>query len=241
MASSNGFGARMRGQLQELEEHNAAELDAAADLVHRVLERDGLVYAAGSGHSLALVLETFYRAGGLACVYPVFHPALLPLAGGQASTLLERAGGLADTLLAQASPGEGDAAFIFSNSGVNPFPVELAKGFRRAGTPVVAVVSVPHMRQAPARAGGKLGELADHVIDTRVPYGDAAYPAGGSDTGALSSLASVYAWNLLLARLADRAKESGIELPLWTSANVEGGERRNADLFARYRSRIPVL
>jgi uncharacterized phosphosugar-binding protein len=241
VASSSDFGVRMREHLAGLERHNAAALDAVAEALHRTLERDGLVYTAGSGHSLALVLETFYRAGGLACVYPLYHPGLLPLAGGQASTLVERAEGLAELLLEAAAPGGDGLAFVFSNSGVNPFPVELAKGLRRRGTPVVAVSSVPHMQRATARAGVKLSELADHLLDTRVPYGDAAYPAGSSATGSLSSLASVYLWNLLLTRLADRSAESGVDLPLWTSANVEGGEQRNAELFARYRPRVPML
>jgi uncharacterized phosphosugar-binding protein len=206
-----------------------------------VVRGDGLVYAAGTGHSMALVLETFYRAGGLACVYPVYHPGLLPLEGGFTSTLVERQRGLAATLLARVSPGGGDVAFVFSNSGVNPVPVELAMGFRDAGTPVVAVVSIPHMSATPARADVKLGEVATHVIDTMVPPGDAAFHAGGVTIAALSSIASVFVWDLLLARLAETAAEEGVALPVWTSANVPGGDERNAALMERYRRRVPLL
>jgi uncharacterized phosphosugar-binding protein len=239
---ARGFGTAVREHLARVETRNADAIEVAAGLLHGVVRDDGLVYAAGSGHSLAMVLETFYRAGGLACVYPVFHPALLPLSGGAASTLLERVVGLADVLLEQASPTGRDVAVIFSNSGANPFPVELARGFRRAGTPVVAVVSAEHMRRAPARAGAKLAEVADHVLDTLVPFGDAAYaPDGHPPTAPLSSLTSTFLWNSILARLADLASGSGVDLPLWTSANVEGGDERNAALVARYRRRIPAL
>ena len=206
-----------------------------------VVRGDGLVYAAGTGHSMALVLETFYRAGGLACVYPIYHAGLLPLEGGSSSTLVERQPGLAATLLARVSPGAGDVAFVFSNSGVNPVPVELAMGFRDFGTPVVAVVSVPHMSATPARADAKLGEVATHTIDTMVPPGDAAFHAGEVTIAALSSITSTYVWDLLLARVAEAAAQEGVDLPVWTSANVPGGDERNAALMERYRPRIPLL
>ena len=234
----DGFGALMRGHLAEIERRNATVLDRVADGMLAVVERDGIVHTAGAGHSLALVLETFYRAGGLACVNPIWHPALLPLAGGATSTLMERTTGLAVRLLDAAGPVAGDIAFIFSNSGVNPVPVELAQALTAAGIEVVAVTSLPSARGAPARSGTRLTEVADHVIDTQVPAGDAAWRAETVAVGGLSSLSSVFVWNLLLARLAGRAQMRGVDLPLWSSANVEGGDDRNAALFIRYRNRI---
>src|SRR6266496_1702825 len=183
-AAGGGFGACMRAHLQRLEAHNTAALDTVAGRMLEVIGAGGVLHTAGTGHSVAMVLETFYRAGGLACVRPVFHPGLLPLSGGPASALRER------------------------------------------GVEVVAVTSLPHLRRAPARAGAKLDEVADHVIDTLVPPGDAAYRHDGVGVAAapLSSLASVYAWNLLLARLVDRAAAARVDLPLWRSANLAGGD-----------------
>ena len=236
-----GFGAEMRAHLERVERHNAAVLDQVAGRALEVIGGGGVLLAAGTGHSMALVLETFYRAGGLACVKPVVHPALLPLAGGFASSLLERTKGLAALLAARADPRPGELAFVFSSSGVNPVPVELAQCLRERGAGLVAVTSLPHLRQAPARAGVKLDELADWVIDTMVPPGDAAYPGEGGTTAPLSSLTSVYLWNLLLARLADRAPAAGVDLPLWRSSNTPGGDAHNATLATRYRPRIPEL
>ena len=120
-------------------------------------------------------------------------------------------------------------------------PVELAMGFRDFGTPVVAVVSVPHMSATPARADAKLGEVATHTIDTMVPPGDAAFHAREVTIAALSSITSTYVWDLLLARVAEAAAQEGVDLPVWTSANVPGGDERNAALMERYRPRIPLL
>lgn len=242
MDSVAAAGEWMREHLRRVEDANREVLEAVAQAVLAVVRADGLIYAAGTGHSIALLLESFYRAGGLACVYPIFHPALLPLEGGAVSTALERVPGFGTQLVRQAAPSPSDLAVVFSNSGVNPVPVEMAEEFRAAKTPVVGVVSREHMRRAPARHPRKLDAVVDHLLDTLVPYGDAAYDAGaGAPTMPLSSLSGVFLWNLLLGRLSALAAASGMVLPLWTSANVDGGEARNRVLLERYRRRIPLL
>jgi uncharacterized phosphosugar-binding protein len=197
-----------------------------------------LVHTAAAGHSLAAVLETFYRAGGLACVRPLFHPGLLPLHGAQASTQLERVPGLAATLVAQAQVQPGDAGIIFSNSGVNAFPVEVADELKKRGAYVVAFSSRPHMDTAPARSFAKLGDLADAVLDTAIPPGDAVVPTPSGATAALSTLCCTYLWNLLLVRLATQADAT---VPLWQSSNLPGGDTANEGFLDRYRTQVPML
>lgn len=226
----------MRAHLERVERHNTGALEHAAGMLLDAVRRGGLLYLGGSGHSLAMVLEGFYRAGGLACVYPLYRPEISPLHGAWPATEAERRPGLAEEVLGAARPHPGDPVVIFSNSGANAYPVELATAARSRGLPVVAVVSGPSMAAAPARAGIKLGEIADQVLDTLTPPGDASYPPRAPRTAALSSLCCVYLWNLLLARMAEEA-----ELPLWVSGNVPGGDERNAALRERYAGRIPPL
>lgn len=226
----------MRAHLERVERHNADALDRACGLVLDAVRGDGLIYLGGSGHSLAMVLEGFFRAGGLACVYPLYRPEISPLHGAWPATEAERRPGLAEGVLAAARPRPGDVVTIFSNSGANPYPVELAAAAKARGLPVIAVVSGPSMAAAPARAGRKLGQVADLMLDTLAPPGDASYPEDAPRTAALSSLSCVYLWNLLLARLTERA-----EPPLWVSANTPGGDERNAALLDRYSERVPVL
>lgn len=236
------FGTAMRTHLLRVEVANAAALDQVAERMLDVVRNDGLIYVAGTGHSIGSVLETFYRAGGLACVQPLYHPSLLPLHGGQESTLCEHLPGLARLMVSHCHPGPDDLGIVVSNSGINAVPVELAEELAKQGTPVVAIVSLVHLRQATARVGRKIDQVADFILDTLVPYGDAAYPAGEGVTAAgMSSLTNVYLWNLLLTRLIDRAQAAGVTLPIWTSSNVAGGEERNAALFARFGPRVPTL
>jgi uncharacterized phosphosugar-binding protein len=241
MSDAADFGARMVDHLRAAEERNDEVVDRVVERVLATVGAGLRVHVTGTGHSSSLVLEAFYRAGGLACVNPITHPGLVPLHGAIASTVLERTAELAEGLLAQARPRDGEVAVIFSSSGANPLPVELARGLRAGGVWIVAVSSLPHLRAAPDRAGTKLDELAHVVLDTGVPAGDAAFEVGGMRTAPLSSLTSVFLWNLVLARLVERAYREGVELPLWSSANVEGGDRRNAALLAQYRPVIPLL
>ncbi|MEX2562420.1 MAG: sugar isomerase domain-containing protein [Nitriliruptoraceae bacterium] len=235
------FGEVMRQHLQTAEDTNHAALDEVAAKMMTCIEDGARIHVAGTGHSSGLVLEAFYRAGGLACVNPITHPGLMPLNGGMASTVLERAEDLGEVLLAQASLQPGEVGFIFSSSGVNPVPVAIARGMKAAGMWVVAVSSLPHLRAAPARAGVKLDEIVDVLLDIGVPPGDAAFTLGEMRTAPLSSLTSIYLWNLLLVRLAQLAQDREVALPLWTSANVAGGDERNAELMHRYRPSIGLL
>ena len=45
------------------------------------------------------------------------------------------------------------------------------------------MVSLTHLRAAAPRAGHKLDSVADHILDTQVPYGDAAYETAGGVRG----------------------------------------------------------
>lgn len=240
--SAASFGAFMRAHLEAVEAHNETTLARVAESMLGVVRDERLIYTSGTGHSIGLVLESFYRAGGLACVQPLYHASLLPLHGGLESTLCEHTTGLADLMVAHFAPGPGDLAFVFSNSGVNAVPVEIADAMHARGARVVAVVSLTHLRAARPQSGHTLADVADDILDTLVPHGDAAYPAGdGVATAGLSSLTGVYLWSLLLARLADRARSEGLRLPVWTSSNVEGGADRNRELFVTYQPKIPTL
>jgi uncharacterized phosphosugar-binding protein len=216
---------------------NEKQIVQAAELIVTSLRADGLTFTAGAGHSLAAVAETFYRAGGLAGVYPLYHPELLPLHGAQASTAAERRSGLAAEVLADRAPGPRDVLVVFSTSGVNPYPVELAAAARAAGAPVVAVSSRAAVAAAPRRAGSTLIEQADIVLDTGVRPGDASFPADNPRTAALSTVLNAFLWNSVLAQVVYLAEDA----PLWRSSNIPGGDEANAALLAHYTPRIPAL
>lgn len=239
--STEQWGEDARRHVETVHERNAAILEAVARALLATITEDGLILTAGTGHSLGLVLDTFYRSGGLACVQPLYQSSLFPLEGARASTLRERTSGIARSLIAGVDASARDTAVIFSNSGANPVPIELAEALRARGATVVAMTSLAHADMAFPGTGNRLAVVADHVIDTMVPYGDTSYPPASPTVAPLSSWTCIYLWNVLLVRLAELAVEAGIDLPVWASANTIDGDQRNQALFDRYQPRITAL
>ncbi|WP_347755712.1 sugar isomerase domain-containing protein [Agrococcus sp. ProA11] len=216
---------------------NTEPLERAAHAVLATLRADGLVRTAGAGHSLAAVMESFYRAGGLAQVRPLWHPSLLPLGDAAGSTRGERQPGLGLDVVARAGVEARDTVVVFSSSGINHFPVEVAHAAASAGATVIAVTSVGASRAAEPRAGARLFELASIVLDTRAPVGDVSRPSADPITAPVSSLATNALWSALLERVVLLEPDA----PLWRSANVAGNDDANAALIARLSARIPEL
>jgi uncharacterized phosphosugar-binding protein len=238
--SNAAFDSSVQAHLQRVAEHNAQTVRQAADLVLDVIRADGMLLTAGAGHSLAAVAETFYRAGGLACVRPLYHPELLPLHGAQASTKAERRTGLAAEVLGD-KLGEHDLLVVFSTSGVNHYPVELAQLTRAAGRPVIGVTSGPSSSIAPRRSGSTIADESTVVLDTLVPSGDSTYPLDAPVTAPLSTVVNAFLWDELLVAVIDKAEVAGVSVPLWRSSNVPGGDDANEGLLAHYTPRIPEL
>ena len=85
--------------VSEVGEKQADVMEKAAVLMADALCSDGFVYTFGTGHSHILAEEIFYRAGGLARVYPILEDALMLHTHAARSSMFERTAGLAALLL----------------------------------------------------------------------------------------------------------------------------------------------
>ena len=112
---------------------SAAKLLEAAARMAETTCKDLRIFLFGTGHSHLLAEEGFYRAGGLANVVPILteHTMLhhLPSLGSR----LERTPGLADLILERYAPQPEEMLFVFSNSGIDQLPVEMALHGREGG------------------------------------------------------------------------------------------------------------
>lgn len=209
----------------------------AADAIAASAHNGGLLYAAGAGHSLAAVMETFFRAGGLAFVRPLWDQSILPLAGALASTAAERQAGLGTDVAQHAGITGADTVLIFSNSGVNPYPVEIAQHAREVGACVISMTSVAASAAAPKRAAQRLFEISDIVLDTAVPAGDVTWPVQAPVTAPASTIITASLWAAILRQIDTIAPD----VPRWKSANITGTDDFNAALVERFAPRIPEL
>ena len=208
----------------------------AADLVADVIVRDGLVFVFGCGHSHLPALDTFYRAGGLANVSPILDDDLMLHDGAAKSSRMEKMPGLAAEVFRRYRVTPNDLLVVISASGKNAVPVEMAKAGHAAGVTTVAITSSAYRPH-----GATLGDVADVVLDSKVPYGDACVEVGEAKMGGLSTAASCFILNAILIEGARRALARGVTPPIYTSGNVEGGTARNVALEERYFGRVKNL
>jgi uncharacterized phosphosugar-binding protein len=219
-------------------------LARVAGQMAETVQRGGRLFVFGTGHSHMLAEEAFYRAGGLAAATPIFSALLMLHENPALGSRLERTAGLAKPLLDWYSPRPGEMLFIFSNSGVNRLPVEMAIDARSAGLFVVSISSHAYARVAPLSEHGKrLHEVVDLAIDNGLEPGDALVEIGeqGWRVGAGSTLIGSLIWNCLVTGCAARLAASGGALPVFASLNMAGAAGHNAALLEQWRLVNPHL
>ena len=216
-------------------------LEKGAQMISEVLKNDGLIYLFGCGHSHMMAEEGFYRAGGLGAVYPVLQSDLMLHEGAVKSSSLERKNELVADVFARYPMTANDVLIVFSNSGINGFPVEMARLATEHGVKTIGVSSSAYRDDLSRHPDGlHLPDACLHAIDTGAPHGDATYVLNGSQLqmGPVSTVLSVYILNCMLGRAAELAIEQGAEPAVYVSGNVAGGREMNEAIIQRYRHRI---
>lgn len=202
--------------------------------------RDQRIFLFGTGHSHLLAEEGFYRAGGLANVVPILTEHLmlhhLPSLGSR----LERTPGLSDMILDRYAPEPGEMLFVFSNSGVNRLPVEMALRARERKLFVIGVSSFAYARHAPlSDLGLRLDQSVDVALDNGGVPGDALLDLDNFPWRIAPSSTVICAllWNCLISETAHLLLESGITPPVFVSLNVSGAAEHNEALLEKWRPR----
>ena len=222
--------------LEQIENEERERLDAVSQLVANTIKNDGLIFTFGCGHSHLSGLDAFYRAGGLANVSPMLDTDLMLHNGAVKSSRMEKMSGIASEIFRRYTPSEKDMIFIFSASGKNQVPIEMAQTARAAGVKSVGVSAWSYIEK-----GGKLHENVDIAIDCKVPYGDACMEMGKAKMGGLSTYAACFILNTCLINGAKLALQDGVQPPVYLSGNIEGGREHNITLENLYMGRVKHL
>ncbi|MDX1687526.1 MAG: SIS domain-containing protein [Candidatus Promineifilaceae bacterium] len=219
-------------------------LEYVAARMVETIGRDGRLFIFGTGHSHLLAEEAFFRAGGLAPVVPIFSSALMLHENVELGSRLERSPDLAADLLERYRPQPDEMIFIFSNSGVNQLPVEMALRAKERGLFVVSVASLEYAQVAPLSPIGKrLDEVADVALDNGGRPGDALLSIEGFSwrVAPSSTIAGALIWNALVAETAALLQAAGREVPAFASLNMEGAAEHNEALLKKWRGQNPHL
>src|SRR5712692_7406035 len=232
--------------LERIRDTQGDAIERASQVCADAIAAGGFVHLFGTGHSRIPVEEMFPRYGSYPGFNPIvelsmtFHTQVVGANGQRQAMFIERIPGLAEVILANFQFAPKDAFMVFSASGLGAVVVELARGARRRGLPVIAVTSLAQSQagEVDEAVGARLSDEADVVIDLCTPAGDALSRLEGlaeTPVGPGSTLAAVAIADAVKVRTAELLLTAGKMPPVITSA-AEVGRARSEELFeAAYR------
>ena len=221
-----------------------AKIDKAGEILAETLKKDGLLYVFGCGHSHMLAEELFYRAGGLAPVYPIFETAAMLHEGAAKSSRIERMSGYAKHVMDRYPIGPNDCLLVVSTSGINPFPMEMAEAAKAKGAQIIGISSFAYLGNPSRHPEGKhLPDFCDICVDNHVPTGDATVQvcADGTKAGPVSTIASIAIANSIVLHACEVLNNQGNEPRVFHSGNCPGADGYYAELIRDYMPRVRNL
>lgn len=200
---------------RNFEEQENKKLLEAAGLMADAIEQDRLIYIfGGGGHTCLVMQELFWRAGGLANLCPMIDFAIHPVT----------------------------PAYMY-------LAHDCALEAKKRGAHTVGVSSSDWNKNIPKdfpirhKSGKHLSDIVAVFIEDFVPYGDTVIEVEGMKqpiTG-ISSTIDFYIAHRLEMECVKECIARGIEPPVWSSANIPGGDEKNRILRAKYNSRVKFL
>jgi len=249
MTLSKRWLSATRAILDDIEASQLPAIQRAAELMADSIAAERWVHTFGCGHATIPIEEMYPRIGG----FVGFHPMIeLPLTfftritgemGIHQFLFLERAEGYGNAIMKSYSFDPRDTMWIFSHTGINNVNIDVALRSKEQGMRVIATGSAEQASKSRHPSGKTLFEIADVVIDSRVPAGDSTIPLRNhvDNVGPVSTMASVAVVWMTITTVAEILSERGVKLYIHPSHNVPGDttarERLDAAL-AEYKRRI---
>jgi uncharacterized phosphosugar-binding protein len=252
MTLSKTWLSSTRSVLDDIEKTQLTNIQRAAELMADSIAADRWVHTFGCGHATIPVEEMYPRIGG----FVGFHPMIeLPLTfftritgemGIHQFLFLERAEGYGNAIMKSYSFDKRDTMWIFSHTGINNVNIDVALRAREQGMRLVATGSAAQAAASRHPSGKTLFELADVVIDTRVPAGDSSVPLKNhvDKVGPVSTMAFVAVVWMTITTVAEILANRGVRLYIHPSHNVPGdttARERLDEALAEYKRRAVSL
>lgn len=236
--------------LNEIKQEPRENLNTVAKLLADHIEKDNLVYIYGpGGHSNMNATEVFFRAGGLMHISAILDEGTMISNGALRSMAIERTPGYGTVVIDDNQIGQGDI-IIFANAyGINTACIDAATRAKEKGATTIAVTSVKHATAIPKNhyarhpSGQNLYEICDYYIDSKVDVGDALIDIEGipQKMGSSSTFANAFVLNSLMMTTAAFLGEKGMEVPIWKSGNMPGGDEWNNQFIQRFKGKVRWL
>ena len=254
MSIVQAYRALLTDRIDKVFDSQEDALLEAAEICADSIGAGKLVFTFGTGHGSFAALEMFPRTGTVTGFRPIvestmisFHRVLGDM-GARQYRFIHAQEGYGKAILSSHQTDKNDAMLIFSHSGINAVTIDIAIGAKEIGMNVIGVTSIPHSSQVPSRhsCGKRLYEIADVVVDTGAPLGDAGVEIDGLQhrVGATSTSVAIAVGQAINAATAELLVKRGITPNIMVSPNTtekEAANRQNdtnyADLWKRLSSR----
>ncbi len=201
------------------------------------------IFAFGCSHAGLLALELYYRTGGMALINPVRAPGLcLDIDPATMTSQMERLPDYGRVIIDNQPLGEGDVIIIHSVSGRNTVTVDAAIRAREKGAFVIALTNMQTTTALKSRhpSGKNLYEVSDLVLDNCGCLGDGSLDVPGvmEKVGPTSTAVGAAMLNAMMAQAVELIAAAGGVVPVFVSANLEGGDEHNKNMLAKYKDHI---
>ncbi|WP_323034484.1 sugar isomerase domain-containing protein [Pararhodobacter sp.] len=241
-------------RLTKVRDTQGDAIAAAAEACAKSILNDKLVFTFGTGHGSFAAMEMYPRTGTVTGFRPMVESSMISFhrvlgdAGALQYRFIHGQEGYGDAIFASHQTDPGDTMLIFSHSGLNAVTLDIAVAAQKKGMTLIAVTSVPHSSATPSRhsCGKRLYEIADIVIDTDVPLGDAGIEIAGvkGKTGATSTSIAIAIGHAINSTTAELVAAAGKDPYLMVSPNTTDkaeatrqNDKNYAELWRRLRMR----
>ncbi len=233
---------RIRQMLDEVEQSQMDKIEQAGQMIADSLADGGAFFITPIGHGT--MPELLHRGGGLVCLRG-FNPTWSVPAdvaacrrGRPRETEVVAQDEMALAAVKSSEIRPGDCVLVGSVSGRTASAVALSLALKQCGATVIALVALDYASQVQsAHPSGKLlNEIADLIIDMRVPFGDGSLDVEGLGAPALplSGVAqATICWSVCGA-VIDQMLAKGLTPGVYMSANREGGPEYNKALQEQF-------
>lgn len=203
------------------------------------------IYIFGASHAGILSQEAFYRAGGLININPIFAPETsVERSPITMTSKMERLEGYGNIIAEEINFQKGDILIVHSVSGRNPVTIEIAKNAAERGVIIIGITNLTYSKKVSSRhsCGKKLYDYCDVILDNHGDIGDACIilPNIPQKVSPTSTVIGATMLNAVISETARiLAEYGGMEnVPVFTSANMDGGDEFNKMLLNKFRKVI---
>jgi len=241
----------VRSIMDQIEQTQFANIYKAAEIMSDSIQAGRWVHLFGCGHATLPIEDLYPRIGGFVGFHPMcelpltFFTRITGEMGVHQFVFLERVEGYGVQIMKGYNLDPRDTMWLFSHSGINNVNIDVALEAKQRGMKVVAYGSAAAAKGKQTRhsSGKTIFEIADLVVDSCAPLGDACVPLKSHQdkVGPVSTMAFVTCAWMTVCTVAEILADRGVKLYINPSHNVPGdttARQRLDEALAEYKRRI---